>query len=711
MKKDNISELLERDAPEVKKPDSLSKENIVAMLKEKEITPKKKIKIFPKIMAAAAMFALILGMTYLMDSGLQMVINKEPPVSKMQDAVVQDPGSAEQMTEATVNGEKNAEIEGNFFKAKTDDELKKIIETALKSKIYTYNVFAADIKAPTSAVAQSTVPESEKIPTQDSAVGYGNEASETNRSETNTQVEGVDEADIIKNDGRYIYIVYGHTYSGYGLKIFDTETMTVVTDTQLTFGGTEDELAISDIYVYGNTLVAICGSAGNLADDLICYNKYKYSYDFQESQTTSIVYDITDKGNIKKINEVCQDGTLLSTRMNGTVLYTVTNYTVFSEEKYKPTVNGFNLPCDDIYISDKDSTNYIVLTAYDTANNESEVGKVSILGSGYEVYCSKNAMYVINQSYDTKNQTEKTDIHKFTLNGITVAYAASGEVTGSSLNQFSMDENGGYLRIATTVYKNGEDVSSVYVLDDSLKLVGKLENIADDEQVKAVRFMGDVGYVVTFRNTDPLFVLDLKDPKNPEIDGEIKIPGYSSYLHPVGEGYVVGIGYDGDENGEDTETVKLSVFDVSDPKNPKETDKFVIDRATTAAQYNHKAVIYSEEGSFIGVPVAHNIYYKDKKDQFTFEIFEVKNGKLTHKNSFAHEVDNNCVHGVHRGVYIGDKFYSVYTSYSVIEFDMTTGKEIRRTNILNEEEIKRLNEMPGVATTEVPVAATSAAEG
>lgn len=168
-----------------------------------------------------------------------------------------------------------------------------------------------------------------------------------------------------------------------------------------------------------------------------------------------------------------------------------------------------------------------------------------MLGSGNEVYCSTQALYTASTVYD--DDVEYTTIFGFPFSQEGLGKSVSGRVRGHVLNQFSLDSYGGALRIATTETVNGSTSSRVTILDSSLKTLSALTNIAPGEEIYAVRFLGTKGYVVTFRQTDPLFVLDLSDTSSPKILGELKIPGFSSYLHPVGENLLLGIGQDADE--------------------------------------------------------------------------------------------------------------------------------------------------------------------
>ncbi len=696
---ERISEKIKKSAPEVPEmPESLSKENVIKMLREKEIAPKKRVKILPRMAAVAAMLAIVAVSAFTVN--YFDLFEKVPNFIDATTEVLND----EEITEAEGKNENSAAAK--LQKLQTEGELKSHIKSLIadKKKVDSYNEWYAAVEDGVAEMAPSATVQTKPVQSykQESVIdiaddmgGLGDSSGSegSNHGTTNLQVEGVEEADIIKNDGRYLYIVSYGAYTCYMLKIVDTETMTVLTNTPIILEGRENPLPINDIYVNGNTLVAICDDFEGELTGVVAYNESNGAMldvaypNYGSSKTVSIVYDITDRANIKKINEISQDGSVISTRMNGSVLYTLSRYTVYSEEKYKPEVNGEGIECDCIYILDKNSTTYTLLTAYDTKDPKAELKTTSIIGNSTEAYCTKDTLYVASAIYKNDNKGRCTDVYAFTLNGTEIAYKTSGRVKGIALNQFSFDEYEGYLRIATTDfnYEKGLDISSVYILNEDLKIVGELVDIAKDEQVKSVRFMGNIGYVVTFRNTDPLFVIDLKDPKNPKITGELKLPGYSSYLHPVGEGYMVGLGYDGDEENADTESVKISVFDVRDPKAPKETDNLVIKHAVSSAQYNHKAFVVNKAEGYIAIPVENNMYYEDSGEfPFTFEVFEIKEGKIKERKTFAHTTDDKD-YFIFRGTYIGNKIYTIST-YAVIEYELSSGAETRRVKMKSDYE-------------------------
>jgi uncharacterized secreted protein with C-terminal beta-propeller domain len=336
------------------------------------------------------------------------------------------------------------------------------------------------------------------------------------------------------------------------------------------------------------------------------------------------------------------------------------------------------------------------------------------------MYVSKNAIFLAavhypyyamplrngeNSSPESDKQT--TIIHKISINTGNVTYIAQGEVPGRILNQFSMDEYNGYFRIATTVdgIWNSETPSSnnIYVLDDHLKQVGKVENIAPGESIYAARFMGDRAFLVTFVQVDPLFTVDLADPSNPRILGELKIPGYSEYLQPYDENHIIGIGKEVDPtiDADKVHTpgaiyytailgLKIALFDVTDIEHPVEEAKVVIgDRGTDSpALYDHKALLFDREKNLLVLPVSVYEIPQEVKDQyeqsngttdlfgtFTFQgayVYRLSlengfefQGRITHQTPEQIEQPKDTWYwgssntDITRALYIGDTLYTI----------------------------------------------------
>jgi uncharacterized secreted protein with C-terminal beta-propeller domain len=278
-------------------------------------------------------------------------------------------------------------------------------------------------------------------------------------------------------------------------------------------------------------------------------------------------------------------------------------------------------------------------------------------------------------------ELEKTVVHKISVSGNHIEYKTKGEVPGYVLNQFSMDENNGYFRIATTTGNWGwraNTTNNVYVLDSGMNIVGRLEDLASGERIYSVRFIGDRGYIVTFRQIDPLFVIDLSTPSNPQVLGYLKITGVSDYLHPYDETHIIGVGRDATEEGRIT-GMKLSLFDVSDVSNPKEISKYIISGDSgwvqSEALNDHKAFLFSKSKSLLVLPIqisgnrilAGEYKWESWQGAYVFNLdlsngFVLK-GKITHVNETADttkpEYYYDYLSQVRRSLYIGNVLYTV----------------------------------------------------
>lgn len=692
----DLEKYFEKEAP---LPDSLSKENVVKMLKEKEVKQKNKKHILRKIVAVAACAAIITTSAVRISNIKKPVIFDEPTTV---------PSVSEEKKEEAIKYKKiDVGVKPKALtKFASDEDLKNYFMNKAKERSNQKLSYLADdmidgiFNGAFGAKTEDALADEEFFYATNQAMGAPastittgtSDGSDLKHSETNTQTKGVDEADIIKNDGRYLYIVS----EGNTLTIVDTETMSAVFSKELTAKDSEKKFDINELYLNGNKLIVTGIEYKEIKDEKLVDSGYRYSvydgiysYSYEDEKAVSAVYDITDKANPVLFNYVTQDGYLNNSRMIGTVMYMVTTYNVkiYSKEEtektYAPEVNGEAITCDCIYVAseEEDSTNYVVVSAFDTAKSDSEVNSASFLGYHNEVYCSTTTLYVVNNDWEAEGEgnpgKQLTNIYAFSLDGTKVEYKGSGVVPGFTDNQYSLDEYNGFLRVATTGYNynTDEDTSNLYVLDNTLNVIGQLSDIAKDEQIKSVRYMGQYGYVVTFRNTDPLFVIDFSDPSKPEIKGEVKLPGFSEYLHPVGNGMLVGIGYDGDEEDANFQSVKISLFDVSDPTKPLEIDTHVIKNASTDVNYDPKAFLYYPEENTIGIPLEYDLVDGNNNYHgvsYQYKLMSIDGGKFTEKLNFAHPNDESGWYNFFRGAYIGKTLYTI-TDLSVAQFDMENG--------------------------------------
>ncbi len=430
-------------------------------------------------------------------------------------------------------------------------------------------------------------------------------------STTNIQVAGVDEADIVKTDGKYIYLASEN--KTIIVKAYPPQQAQVLSEIEL-------EGTVTGIFINGERLVVFEGG--------MSYYPLYYDYDLrlgvvEESYIPYIppktyikVYDISDRENPQLQRELSADGQYVSSRMIGDYAYVVVNEPVYEEEgelrlpEIHVDGNEKEIPATDIYYSDVSDYYYMYTTimAINTQDDDQEpTYETILLGASSNLHVSLNNIYLTFPVWGRDaGDFGKTSIHRIHIDGKEIEYVASGEVPGMVLNQFSMDEYDSHFRVATTTYERTSQ-NNVYVLNMALNITGSLENLAPGETIYSARFMGARGYLVTFKQVDPLFVIDLSNPRHPEELGYLKVTGYSDYLHPYDENHIIGIGKETTDAGEFAwyQGVKISLFDVSDVSKPREISKIEIgDRGTDSpVLWDHKAFLFDKARNLLVMPI------------------------------------------------------------------------------------------------------------
>lgn len=533
-------------------------------------------------------------------------------------------------------------------------------------------------------------------------------------STTNVQVQNVDEADIVKTDGEYIYYV-----SNNRVNIIKADGLDVLSEIKINTD--TEQFLVSELYLKDDKLIAI-GNFQIIEENDEVKDEYKKSFYYRsnvKNLTKAIVYDISDKNNPVRLRDVALDGNYVNSRMVGDNLYFISrNYKYYydnmPEYDILPIVQDSVVSeeckvveCTDIiYFKNTNDTNFMMVGGFNI-NEDEEVYVETFFGAGDLVYADEDSLYLTRTIYNEEN---KTIIYKFLLNNSRIMLQASGEVDGSLNNQFSMDEYNGKLRLATTsriiVTPNkfedvGDGISKVtrgetttvnnlIVLDENLKEIGRIDDLAEGERIYSVRFIGNVGYMVTFKQIDPLFVIDLSDPTNPTVKGELKIPGYSSYLHPYDETHIIGIGYNTKDNGwggVTNSTMKMSMFDVSDLENPQEVFNVNIgtDYAYSDVIYNHKVLFYKASEDLIGFPVRYNGNdYRDDKEGFAIFKINLENNEFESYGEIMKPNDYRS--NVQRIIYIGDVLYELSTN-NIVSYDLNIFEKLDEVELNNAEDI------------------------
>jgi len=425
-------------------------------------------------------------------------------------------------------------------------------------------------------------------------------------STTNIQVEGVDEADIVKNDGKYIYVLTGNRLSI--IDAYPPEGARILSVIQM-------EGNPRELYIHGDRLVV-------LGDE---YRKYPAPI-----ESFLRIYDISDREKPQLERVVRVDGNYFDSRMVGDYVYVIATQPAYYYDdviRVPEIETGTGNLTPEVYYFDAPDTSYTFTTvmAVNVQGDGETEGKIYLLGTSQNLYVSRDNIYITYQKrvppsyvleraldtvigplvpdrvyermeeiqasdvspgekeeeiekvlegylgllthearkeleadfrermesleHEMLKETERTIIHRIEIRDGHIEYRATGEVPGRVLNQFSMDEFDGLFRIATTtgdVWARGAQTSAnhIYVLDGGLNIIGALEDLALGERIYSARFMGNRAYLVTFKKVDPLFVIDLSNPEKPEVLGKLKIPGYSDYLHPYDQDHIIGIGKD-----------------------------------------------------------------------------------------------------------------------------------------------------------------------
>lgn len=593
----------------------------------------------------------------------------------------------------------------------------------------------------------------------DSQVNEDSSASAEDVSSTNAQVDGIDEADIVKTDGKNIYVYSSDMETQTAqVAIVEAETMTKVSHIILEEDKSLYGYGNMEMYLVEDRLVLLSSAAqrvipiakeillkpisemtgrlfesynrlsasGNAPSGAMApradmyYEKYREGPNFSQV-ASAVIYDVSDNTNPKEVRRFEQDGNYVSSRVYDGILYLITAKSSATDARNDgasladlvpvigDSISGTSEPMPATAIAMMPvvySPTYAVVSAVDIKSDTTPATTKAVLGAASQVYMSTDNIYITGDSsysiYSSRRMPQ-TDIIKMSINGLNIEYKAAASVEGHIDNQFSLDEHKGNFRIATTAYRNSTTENNLYILDENLKPLGELEGLAPGERIYSVRYMGDMGYVVTFKQVDPLFAIDLSDPKNPKVLGQLKIPGFSEYMHPIDEHTLIGFGVNTevDKNGNVRQSgIKLSMFDVSDPMSPKESNVFYIGNQGTHSELldNHKAFMYNQKRSLIGFPITIQTEIVDPniKDEWSrqyktsfsgFMLMDVD--KDTGFKVVANIPSNDDgtlpswyldEDAIRRGVYIDDKLYTVSFD-KVMEYSLETNKKLREVKL------------------------------
>ena len=577
----------------------------------------------------------------------------------------------------------------------------KIIEDASSNEPYNGGLELDDI----------TVDESNEKNSDSVFSGTTTDSSKSTYSTTNIQVENVDEADIVKTDGYYIYSIADDTvYITYAK---NPNEMNIVAKIEEPLSSLYPE----DLILQNNKLIIISGNT---------------------AKTVVKIYDLSDIENPNKIKEFEINKEYYTSRYINGNLYVISSGRIRDEGNLEYVEDGATITPEkpNAYkINDLNTSMQTIIASYNLNSPDNKIKVQSYLMDVENAYISEKNMYLIDNGYSGSRKVEFTDI--FGIKGLlgigdaiqgdnrtygtniykfnfkedgSVVYQTKNQLVGTTIDQFSLDEKDDNLRIALYT-TNG---SRVVVLDNDLEQLGETEYLAKGEKMYSARFVGDRAYLVTYKNMDPLYSIDLSDPENPKALGTLKIPGYSTYLQPYDENHIIGFGFQTEETvkrnslGRVTSTsakvmgMKMALFDVSDINNPKMISEEVIGDARTNSTVleNHKSLLLDKERNLLAIPIknyttdlsvtenddifsATNLYTSYLKSRtynkvgYAVYSLDIANG-FNLRGIITHDVNSEDYTSDIRGLYIDDILYTV------------SNKEIKANNINTLEEIKEI---------------------
>lgn len=661
---DDIFKKIEKSADDIQIPTSLDPDNVKKKLEERELYGESNYKKAEygkvdgekykqtkfnvrKIVECAAAIALVVGISSAgiynvitrqtgNESGKNIqsdVINESNHVASYED---EDKNTTKDANQSQLDSkdaylEKKSDI-GTYHLASNYEEVYKLVNT---ENIYDY---------------YCTI--------EDQATG-NNTTKKESYSQTNLQVDGIDESDHIKTDGNYIYV--------------QKEDKVVITDVRNEKMNILGEICpnlgkngyIKTMYVDGNQLFLMLQK--NASDKMKCILQ---------------TYNIADRKNARLEGSVVVEGEYADSRKVGDIVYLFCNKGIlYNETTYKgdkekiiPLVNDKKIPSGCIYVQDHADSEFIAVSV--NAKKPSEiVDQMMVMNTNVNVYMGTDVIYLYSTEY--KKEKTYTNITKFQYKDGYMSGVASKSIKGEITDVFVISESNDILRVLTTEW-NEQSKNRLYMLDDKMKIIGKLSGIADGEEIYAARYIGDIAYFITYHNTDPLFAVDISDAETPKIIGKIKITGFSDYLHPYGKNKLLGIGYETDAATGEQLGVKLTMFDISNPEKLKVIDTLHIDGDYCSAADDYKTALVDSEKNVIGFTVeqweqnqkdenaqdSRNRYYvyswKNNHfvKQFEKKLPETKYDMYEKCNDLYLYVDNYNI----RGLYIGDTFYLNYPS-------------------------------------------------
>lgn len=503
-------------------------------------------------------------------------------------------------------------------------------------------------------------------------------------SQTNNQVAGVDEADLVKTDGKYLY-----TLKNDQVQVFKLGR----TDLGLWHSFSDPKVQPHQLFITKDYLIVIGNTVSPTLKTELAPGRIGIMPIIQDQLTSVHLYALKDihAQKTSSIMSYAVPGHLTAARLIANNVYLITNQAHYFGPMLEPafyrgkgkdplqkeaiSFNGMS------YFPGQMANNAMYTVGINLSDlTESGIHVESYLGGGYTAYASTSALYLAGNSYGGmwwRESDHQTDLYAFDLAAGKVTFRAKGSVKGDLLNQFSMDTHEGHFRVATTVWHQdpikgtSETTNDLYIFDSQLKPVGSLTGLAPGERIYSTRFMGDKLYMVTYRQVDPFYVIDVAVPSKPTVLGYLKIPGYSSYLHPYDDTTIIGIGMETTDLGDRVVNagVKISLFDVKDVQNPIEKDKLIIGTGNsyTDVSWDHKAFLFSKAKNLMAMPIqaeAGNGLWTTKDAyiiSFDAQGKLVLKGKISHVTTVPGQAptEDYWEAQVNRILYVGNDLYTL----------------------------------------------------
>lgn len=665
MKDYSVLEKIKNSADSCEIPENIKPENLNLNRREEaeETKHKKTGRRLWQAGAAAAALVLVLSLSFITMGNRN---HQENDTAVFEST---DEGGAKESRETSLKDEGQKELSDLYVQAESYDEvyerLKENQSQAKSGTLLDGGIVMEEKTVEESAAASDAA--------SGSAASYNGDY-----SQTNVQTEGVDEGDVVKTDGEYLYIIREEQ----DVQIVKIDGAAMEETAVIRPDANASENSILDIYLTEDTLQIICQRYdAQMEED--GEDTYYMNY---RGLTSVYTYDVKDRKNPVLTGTVEQEGTYYTSRKSGEYLYLFTS--VYPQESLStqysvqdprngiiPLVNGEAVPVSDIYIPEDKGmggSEYMLITSVNQETPDQITDQKAILEYASRFYVSTENIYLQRENWDQKDNVH-TAIAKFSFSEGKIKGESAAVVSGSVTDDFASNEYEGYLRVLTTGWRGGEETNSVYVLDSDLKIVGKIEDLAEGESIYSARFMGNTGYFVTYRQVDPLFSVDFSDPENPKILGELKVTGFSQYLHFYGENRLLGIGWETDPETGAYKGLKLSMFDVSDPSDVKEINKLVLKNIDYfPGEYNYKAFTVSPQKNVIGFLTTS---YESSGTAVSYMVFSYddENGFLADLAYSMKDGGSNQGEDT-RGVYAGSTFY-VADADGITAFDMEKGYE------------------------------------